>query len=384
MRWLLKGLCLVLCGVVMSFASNACAVRQVSGDQLEKILADWRTRQQQTRTGRYVITGEIIYPKDRLDKMPGEMRDALGIKTAKEDHVGQVSLELVFDADKHLFKKERTADLPGPDGNYFVRHEVRVFDGTEAKVYRSKNAREIEELVIQRDDEMWTLGGFLDGSDYAVLFAHGILPTSNRHIDGRQLRLPIERSDFVLMGKALFEGNECTIIRTSQSRLKANLLHEFWVDTTRDSSIARWKMFIDSLLAYQLDIKYTHGPSGWLPNEWIADCYYATPQRTNLNYSEKLKATEVTVNSALPESTFRIGLKPHLRVVDSKKMQDLIVDSDGKTLLPFEPASGSRSGAESVSAHWSALLLSLGVILALAAVIWTLLRRRFLAPNSRQ
>ncbi len=301
---------------------------------LNKVLADWRTRQNETKTIRYLIEGEIFWPKDRLDNVavPG-----IELKKPTKDFTGPVNLELAFDFDKGLARKERTSHYP-MQGEYFSRHEVRVFDGQRSNVYRTKSEKETELLYLARHDHTRTPGAFLEGSDYPVLFAHGIIPNANAHIDAKQPRLPISRNLFWLVGKTIYEKRECLVIGTNKSiPPRANFAHEFVVDPSQGNSIVKWTMSCSDINAgvlrvlYQVDIRYQQTKHGWLPKDWIANNFL----QNNLNYSEKLKVIEFDVNSAFDAKTFQIELRPGMPVYDVQTNQDFRVGNDGKSLIPY-------------------------------------------------
>jgi hypothetical protein len=325
----------IFCVVIASLIGLAfiAADNPLQNDEamLNQVLNDWRARQQQSKTIRYKIEGEINWPKDRLDNafVPG-----VELKKPSRDHTGPVRLELAFDFEKGLARKEKTSDLPFRDG-YFSRHEIRVYEGNRAMVYRAKSEKEKEELQLEREDHTRTLGAFLEGSDYPVLFAHGMIPNANAHIDAKQARLPITRNMFWFVGKTIHENRPCFAIGTNASiPPRAKNAHEFVVDPSQDSSIVKWTISTANmnsvLVLYQAEIHYQQTKHGWLPKDWTATSYL----NNGINYSEKLKVKDFEINASLEAKTFQIALRPGLSVYDAQSDQGMVVGPDGRSLLP--------------------------------------------------
>jgi|GEM_PF-6022477 len=300
-------------------------------DALSNVLADWNERQKLMNTVHYVVSGHGLYPKTRLDRMPA----ALGVHRPSADHAFPISLELSVDFENRVLSKIKTYDKPH-QGKYVTTKEKRIFDGQEATTRQYANTVEADALIVQPGSYVVTLGGFLEPSDYPMLFACGVVPTSYANIDLRSLRREYRTGDFRLYGTASHAGRTCLVLRTPPRNDQSGLYHEFWIDTSRKSAVVKWVVTTRGQTSALAEIEHKEVNGVWLPDAWKVNTYFiGMPDEHELSLTQQFQCMRVEWNVPFDKSRLDLGQVPGMTVVDAKTSSLYKVGTDGKARIPF-------------------------------------------------
>jgi hypothetical protein len=314
----------------------------------------------------YIVSGQGLYPKTRLDRMPV----GLGVHKPSADHAFPISLELSVDFEKRVLSKVKTYDKPY-QGKYFTTKEKRIFDGEEATTRQYANSVETDAIIVQPASYVFTLGGLLEPSDYPMLFACGIVPTAYANIDLRSDRRQFSTADVRIFGTARHAGRTCLVLQTPPRDDQGGLYHEFWVDTSKKSSIVKWIVSVRGLTSAIAEVEHKEVNGVWLPDTWKVNTYFVgTPDEHSVSLCQHLQCTRVDVNAPVDKKSLDIGQVPGMTVVDAKAGSLYKVGSDGKSRMPFVP--GQPLSEESLwRDNWHVVAIVIAIAVAvLGAVLY--------------
>jgi hypothetical protein len=362
---------------------------------LKRILADWQSRKNRTRTSRYVMAGEKLTPKGSFNDWP--------IPGSKEsdvpmvDHAAPIELTLLLDSTGKRIRKERREQIFYFDRAVFIpRYAVQVFDGESTKIYMPRKDNENENYKRGfRDPDLGIVRNRaevpLDPFDYPVFFAQGIVPTWKSGLHADHLHATPASSDLQVHGAGTLNGRSCIIVRSSPSKDELKMFDEFWIDLPRESAVVRADRYVRAQLSYRIDTRYHKTDYGWLPASW-------TVTEFDMRHSDKfwlsatLQVKEVEIDGQFSPGLFDFELKPGMVVTyynngngsdDPRSIAytppvDFHVAPDGHTLIPI-------TGDDSIGnqAWWIWLVQFLVVCAALAVLGCFWLRRRWNRLASR-
>src|SRR5258707_15460792 len=128
------------------------AAGQNPSDHLQRIFADWQSRQQRIKRARYIVTGQSIVPKgSRGDDSTGM---PLAPANPTKDIPQEQSFKLLLDLENKRFSMDMTAQLYFTEkSQLFTRVSTTIFDGKDVWTEMPREAN--TNTVVQRGPTDW-------------------------------------------------------------------------------------------------------------------------------------------------------------------------------------------------------------------------------------
>lgn len=332
---------------------------------LDKILQDWRTRQQRTKNVLYKTTGTTVFPKGRFTGDPDLPQSVRDETIPKEDHVAEVKYTWLIDFQNNRIRKESSnLGFSYKKQDFFPVFAVEAFDGQQHNVLSPKpsgvdySSIIWPEFIIQRKDY-----SFLSTADYPVFLAHGVSLLAGQN-SLKNLRVPINPKDYYYQGKGEIEGRECVVLRTP---LRVRCYDELWVDLQRDSAICRWILTCSGHTALHADVWHKESGGTWLPSRWKMTTYYP-PSSGKIEQSISLEVTDIILNQNLALKDFLVKPEAGMVVRDANLQKSYRVADDGTLIEISESLKEEGRG-------WSSYIVATLVCGLVAILGWTLFRR---------
>jgi hypothetical protein len=259
-------------------AANDAAVRR-------RILANWRARQEQSKTFHFVWNSQSVPPK----KWNAPVR---------EGHI-----ELWMDGETR-FRLETSSFAQGQPNDKQVRQNT--FDGSTSRQLSLGGPS----AVVRSDDDGNQLNGI---AVFPLLLA---------------LR-PLSRGDVARASQPLRVLTDNAIIDNKHylkvERQESNFVDTFWLDPARDDVIMRWERSRRGDVVAAVSIEYQRDKThGWVP------AHFSQANSANgYGFVSENTVTRFTFNARFPDETFTITFPPGTAVVDWIQAEKYVVAQDG-------------------------------------------------------
>jgi hypothetical protein len=316
-----------------------------SKDIVARILADWKTRQDQIQSIQVELSGTHFHPRGQYDE---DVRRAAGDEALRKiGHLptDDVSYPLTTRYALHLDNNWARKDLDwmimciDEESEFQRRRTSHLFDGKQIRVYepRQENTNSTytppktqPELILQARGFK---RAFFYGEDAPVLWGCGIVPIGA--VDLERLRSVPDQHLFWFKGYGEIQGRRCLVLRTRNLSPKTEMAYEFWIDAEQGSSVVRSQKLISGEVDSQIDAEWKQVGQRWFPKHWRFSYYHLDPDKSNLVYSFEMEVERVTFNPALERSFFEVKLKPGMVVQDVVQDSHGVIGADGTSLLPL-------------------------------------------------
>lgn len=344
--------------------ANLFAASQASADEpgdkiVAQIVEQWKQRQQAVDTVKYVCKGTIIYTAKTPEK-EGKQR-----KTNSDQNFPlHYGLLLRLSANK-VRKEVKTHAYFIDDDKYYPVESAYLCDGDSIFVHRPKEKFAPGKINLAPTAADWIIcdfdqwkGNILSFQDYPPLFSVGIIPISRNGFPSvAELRPEISAKSFRFKGEFRKKGEDCYLIQESDN--PHSMVNEYWVSKKKPGAVLHYRFSRSGMVRCTLDIEWKRNEVlGYSPVSWEYHEFTRSESPT-LATIQKLKITELQIDSDLDAKLFTISTKPGDVILDMpSSMQSYYVSKDGKRIL-------MRAGDSTTI--W--LSDSFGTVLTLLAVI---------------
>ncbi len=303
----------LLCAVFAILASGSLQKTHAEGPPtLEKIIATWKQRQDNTRTFDFQWDEVRTYTKGSMPVMEGSAGPP-------EDVTQNNRLSLQVDGD--MMRVWRNA--PRWNGKFVPRDSMSVFDGKDAKVFYDQADPAVQGMATYR---VGFIGIHQYNEDVVDYDLWPILLTY-RAIHRDMGRFKQDEWDMT-EERGVADGRDCLILR----KKGAPIVERCWVDFERDCTVVRYEFITN--YRFQVDVSYKDVPGlGPVPASWQTVEY---PPSGVLQQSNKAEVTGYTINKPLPDDWFHFEFPVGTDVVDHKNKTEYIVRKDGGKRLITE------------------------------------------------
>lgn len=278
--------------------------------RVQRILTDWRNRQQQIDGVRYRVVGETTISKGSWPRYPSGYDDAVPPQDVRFPETRTILFDFAFsryrfDEQEEMYHKETQKRYP--------QVTTRIFDGRSLTLYRPRDLNtHPEEGVGPTDPELGIgkgtkefPGAPIQFRHWPILVAHGCIP-SYRHqvIPGKTFRVLPAVDALHVHGQTVHKGRPCLVLRNEPAN---GCFDEWWVDTGRESAVVRQTVYLKRPYL-ECVIEYQQKVGGWYPSEWTfttQDGYTGRTLRVN-----RMRVESIEVNPAITDADFEIGPKP--------------------------------------------------------------------------
>ncbi|MCI0461267.1 MAG: hypothetical protein L0Z62_30335 [Gemmataceae bacterium] len=295
-------------------------IGQERDPQIQKILDDWKKRQQRPKPIRYRFEGTLTFPKEALTfdkrsinpKAPPVEKDAIMIDKGM----------LLLDFSSGRYRLEREADgynlLRGVDR----QSSTTTFDGQ--KVWTTSRLFEGGKEVKKPDQpDVAILSGKMDWTPMDLkllpLFAaHGIVVIGEKDqiLPGKWQFEP-DTTLLSVHGRGAYDNRTCLLLRTHPlASGEAAYFKEFWVDPARESALVRIVDYLGRHPTTELNIQYQRTKDGWLTKGWNGTRRrWSTGFKTSTPvYYTRFQVTEIILGPTVDEKDFQLEIKPGMLV----------------------------------------------------------------------
>jgi hypothetical protein len=345
-------------------------------EQVKKIVGDWQVRQERTRNVRYLLQGEAVIPKGKIQGPL--LTDKRGLP--ERDVVCPKGRTVILDLENNRISKDMNNWLfDVRRGEIFPVHRIEKFDGNQTKVFMPADSNGDHINRGEWKPEAWLgtkeKGGEKGGAavhfepdDLPMFLAHGLVRTGPDRLVGAMstpssLRRPIDGTPLSIRGQGVVKGRTCTILRTATGTFE----EEYWVYPDWDSAVLCYMIYAKGKIYETTTIDYRQTDHGWLPERWmLTHSNERIPGAPAwLEQSVNWQVKECVVNADLEPQDFDIATKPGMIVMSPDEVP-LRVAKDGHTLIPI---------SEERSLHWFWSTLSWSTLFAVFAGLLVLLLR---------
>lgn len=276
--------------------SNAPAANDASVRR--RILANWRARQEQSKTFHFAWNSQSVPPK----KWNARVR---------EGHI-----ELWMDGETR-FRLEASSFAKEQPNDKQIRQNT--FDGSTSR----QLSLDGQSAVVRSDDDGNQLNGI---AVFPLLLA--LRPLSRGGV--ARASQPMR----VLTDNAIIDNKHYLKIERQES----NFVDTFWLDPARDDVIVRWERVRRGNAQASVSIEYqrdkTHG--------WVPARFSQTNSANGYGFTSENTVTSFIFNARFPDETFTLTFPPGTTVVDWKQLEKYVVSQDGsKTDLRKYDSSGT-------------------------------------------
>ena len=304
---------------------------------LDRILADWKTRREMVDTIRYIGEGTVTVPKGAFNRdLPEDAPE--GVNMPAEDYTFPVEYDWMIDfKNGRMCRKTKRQVFHHPRRQFIPDVTIEVCDGQVRRRWEplSENTSETHAPGVGQPEITDNLHTAVRTEDFAVFLAHGYFcPSSNPHKTGL-FKWPIDRADFTIVGEKEHNGRRCVILRRAPGSPEpgfgpSHAYDEFWVDPRRDSAVVRWTRQTQwGQVAQSMELEYESVEGFWLPKEmsfdqyqgWtpkeVRDLHLGRPSDILLN-SMKLKLVRGDPNGPIRLESFQIKPKEGMLIEDQQ------------------------------------------------------------------
>ncbi len=301
---------------------------------LEKIVADWKARQDRMQSVRYHVTGDFILPKGQGR---GDNGEPLGADIPPHDVSSPEDWIVLLDFRTNRHRIENRWQGYNAKRNVFSPHEfITAFDGKEVRAAdpREANTSANSQPSPNAPDVTITTGNLQKTGlstdltplflGHGVVFAGGASPLWAGH-----LKTQPDLDEFSVGGEAVQEGRKCVVLRTEPTHTgNGPLNYEMWVDPERESAVVHYAIVVDGKDSSAFDIDYQQTPQGWLPANWKHVLHDGSKQGGILNMV-RMRVAEFTADPPVADADFHIEARPGMRVrVFNYKEGSVMQDED--------------------------------------------------------
>jgi hypothetical protein len=304
------------------------------GPDLEKVLIDWRVRQEKSTSAHYQMKGARTIPKGQISKgMDPEFPEGQIIPST--DITLQIQRKFVLDFDNHrlvqekryfIFRNDELKFVPWYSLSLFDGDVLREFEPTEKLTspdYSPDPLRvEVRKIKVNVNDLL------LDREQFPIFFAHGLVPSgSQASLILKKENFPITHDQFFVDRTQLLGDIPCIIVKSKVA--ENGIQFEYWVDPSRKSAIIKSIIYRNLKPLIQIEnIEHKMTEWGWVPETWV--CNYVVDSGREIESSEKLVVTAVSINQSFSKSDFQGQYSQGMIVQDLGTNQYYRVDSEGQ------------------------------------------------------
>jgi hypothetical protein len=325
----LPGLLIRVTAVLFGVCCFGCIVAGTRAAEVdvERILASWKNRQQQTGSLRFSWTEQQTYARgsELSLEMPERMNPGRKV-IPPEDLVVSVPFQLSLDGDKmryaydgHLWYHK--------DGKQYPQRYVSVFDGSTSKEHWPSTPSGYDQGIVRREKYNLAFGN---------LHVTPVLATY-RPLDSRtRLFRSFSPGEYTVSAQpGLVQGCSCVIL-TEKPKRADDMVRSLWIDPARHL-ILRYGTSRQGRVLDQTDIDYRDdGKGGWVPSAWeIArtDLFHAD----RLRMAYKATVTDYAVNQPVDPADFQLEFPPGTWVTDET------IQSEGRASTDYLVRPGGKN-----------------------------------------
>ncbi|MDQ3333321.1 MAG: hypothetical protein M3552_22195 [Planctomycetota bacterium] len=342
---------------------------------LERIVADWQSRQSRLDAVEYRLEGKATVPAGAMN---GEKELYLNPPESlpPDDYEYPKAIRLVVDFAGNRARIEIDRhEFGGPAPEFFPTHRTRVFDGREFWDYtpldRNPALQKFQMPVEMQPLKPEFAGLFFDRPEQLLMMAHGIPFGPGAYTPPLRLRAKIDPAKYRVMDSVTDDdGRVCTVLRIA---ISDSSYREFWVDPERQSAVVRLLNYSKDILNEDSRIEYRQTEHGWLPQALSHDRYSRADGE--LRHSEELRVVELIANPPLSDDLFRLQPPAGTVVMQTDDEAVVLQKGDQPARKALEVLRERQSKPDGKGWGLGAVFFGVAAaVLAVAAVIWV--RRR--------
>lgn len=384
MKSILFGCLLTIAGMLAASPVRA----QAGNEEVRRVIADWKKRQEAVERIRYVVVGRSIVPKGRgTDDVTGK---PLVPPVPAQDIEQKQDSTLLLDFPKQRFRLEMNQLLfDWSERRLFPRVSTTVFDGHSGatEMPREANTSAVHtpalsdyDIYINRNESRYhPLGAVSAYYLSPLLLAHGLVSQFMEQTHFGKLPDP---SEFIIHGRHIHAGRPCLVLRTltERSHHRETSFDEYWIDTARDSAVVRQSAYVNDKPLTDIEVTYQQTPHGWLPLRWTGTTRERGKRIINVT---RLRVQEFIVDPPVADADFQPVVKPGMNILEDTYEDPEKVEGQpgpGYTRKIYHVGPDGRwnevvNGAEQKSKRW--LWYGVGIPLAaVSALLFWYARRR--------
>jgi hypothetical protein len=362
---------LLICAIVHLLISSDRALAQPSSRAaVERILEEWKKREQAIATIRFKVSGQWIIPKGSFSRTMSHLK--LDKPVPAEDLAQDQQFKLALDLRKQRIHYEMSEHVLVLDPFQPPRqeaHSVKVtYDGKDhwGESQKGLDARakdtDSDVSVLRSYDRRQLLESISAEGLKPLLLSVGIIALRGERPDfGKEL----DPDDFHVHGQAVHAGRPCILVRSyPMKNAIARAFNEFWVDSGRDCAVVKYLEYNNDHPAYEAVINYQRQSKGWFPLNWRAELRGGAGA---IDVVWTRRVNELTIDAPDADADYVVVIKPGMTVAE--------YTSDGKPWRRIDPDKGGRyqvshDGSWALlkspggSTHW--VRVGVGIVLGLA------------------
>lgn len=356
--------------------------------RLAKVFGDWKKRQGDYQSVRYVAVGERVTTPNQLVDTDPKGRPIRQAEKTYKDILCPRRFSFLADFVKGRHRTEMRQEIYDYNRrSFYPRVTVEMFDGKALKtaIPRAQNLSEFHSPAPSQPEIVEQTGGFSNFTpDYwPILVGHGIIPTVHRQIVPGMLIVKPEEELFYVHGQGVFSGRNCLVVRTVPARQAGGASYnEYWVDEARESAVVRFVSFYGARSAIDIGIDYQETDQGYFPLQWT--WMFSDPDGKTLHI-DHMRVEEFEANPPFPENDPSFDVKPGMVVqktkIEEPSGQKPMVDRiNEKTYMVGDNGKLVDVNGGRVVSAWSfsyCLILPLLTLLGVASWLWFRHRPRY-------
>lgn len=313
-RWLVAGL---LVGVL-----SEPLPAQEADARIAQVVADWLKRQERTQRVRYEVSGQATVPKGSRTPPQGLASPEESGENPPRDITSPIKEIMLIDfaSGRYRIYLERQTYDKGTDRLYPVVN-TRVFDGKELKGWSPRHLNTHPVIGVKPGEpEIGIAKGNLSGAAFTVgerpFFAgHGSIAWTEGQIMPGKLRTMPDTELLTVHGQGVHNGRACLVLRTPTRRGHSTSFDEYWVDTQRESALARQLHYVGNVAQYEISIEYQPTAQGWLPKRWtVTERTIAKTASGKPSYLSSINVDRLELEPSIQSSDFEIEEQPGMIV----------------------------------------------------------------------
>jgi len=305
--------------VATALSGRILAQSQDSAAVLDKILSDWRLRQERIGVVQYQLKGHRTWARGSFDS--GAMGDDGSPLPPNpgQDTTGRFTRNVLLDLKRNHFRVENNEEkYDNLSRSLYTVRSIWVGDGKTVRVRSfedslpglGKNrAKSHEDFWIMREDPEVMSPMIFESGFEPLFYAAGVVPANGKIVRPTHLVPKAELDAFSYQGRGTEDGSEHVIIRERTT--------DFWVDLKRDSSIV--EVVVDATAPKLIrKIEYDKSDAGWLPKHWKVE-QFADGRPV---FSEDVEVERTILQPQTRESTFILNPTPGMYVREIQSVHD--------------------------------------------------------------
>lgn len=294
--------------------------------RLKKILADWQKRQNRVDAVEYKVSGVHKVPQGAYNTFPAI---ALGLQPEKippvfpeRDLTGPIGFTILLDFVKGRHRRDRQEQIFSAISGKLEQEMMKdTFNGSVMRCQIPKKDNPHQKNISMTKPEMSILSGNMKSGAfksnyYPIFFGHGRIYTHMEQIIPGKIRNNPDQDYLYIHGTGVHDGRRCLIVRSQTLKTSTTAFVEYWVDTSRESAIVRYVSYSGAKPSAETTIRYSNGPSGWLPASWHWT-FYSHGQTL---YYEDMRVEKVNSHPSFTDSDFEMEAQPGMLVEEVESL----------------------------------------------------------------